>query len=71
MNIQDKVIILYSTGCPKCRVLESKLNAKSIQYIKNDNVDEMIAKGLTETPCLEVDGEMMTFAQAVSWVNNH
>lgn len=62
-------VALYTTGCPKCRVLESKLDAKHINYARVEDVDLMLAKGMTVTPCLEVDGDMMDFASAVSWVN--
>ena len=35
-------VILYSTGCPKCRVLKTKLDKKNINYIENNDVEEMI-----------------------------
>lgn len=62
-------IKLYSTGCPKCKVLKAKLNQKSIQFCEvNDTVD-MLARGITEVPVLEVDGVTMLFKEAVEWVN--
>lgn len=63
------MIILYSTGCPKCKVLEAKLNAKGIQYSTVTDVDLMIAKGLNLMPVLEVNGQLLDFALAVEWVN--
>ena len=33
--------ILYSTHCPKCNVLEKKLNSKSIQYTIIDDIEEL------------------------------
>lgn len=64
-------IILYSTHCPKCIVLENKLKEKGIEYIENNDVDEMISKGWRSAPILEVDGEGLKFKEAVDWVNNY
>lgn len=64
MNIR-----LYSTGCPRCHVLESKLNSKNISFELFDDKDKMIDMGLTNVPILEVDGDMMDFKSAVKWVN--
>ena len=61
--------ILYSTGCPKCKVLESKLAQKNIDYIVDDDIDVMISKGIESVPVLEVNGEMMNFKSAVDYVN--
>ena len=63
------MIVLYSTDCPKCKVLEAKLNAKGIQYSTVTDVDLMIAKGLNLMPVLEVNGQLLDFALAVEWVN--
>ena len=34
------MVILYSTGCPKCQVLKSKLDSKNISYELFDNKDK-------------------------------
>ena len=64
------MITLYSTGCPKCKVLIMKLNKKGVQYVINNNVDEMLEKGLLSAPYLEVDGTMYNFTEANTWINN-
>lgn len=62
--------ILYSTGCPKCEVLKRKLGDKGISYIENNNVDEMLAMGIETVPVLKVDGELLSYTQAIKWINN-
>lgn len=62
--------VLYSAGCPKCKVLKGKLSAAGIQYIEVSSVEKMIEMGFDSVPILEVDGERMDFAAAVSWINN-
>ena len=62
-------IILYSTGCPRCKVLETKLKEKNISYTYIDDLDTMEAKDIYAVPCLEVDGALMDFKEAVDWVN--
>lgn len=61
-------IILYSTGCPQCSIIERKLEIKGIEYVKNTNVDEMLALGIDEVPVLSVNGELMNYKQIVDWL---
>ena len=66
-----KKIIFHSSHCPKCKVLEMKLQKKGIQYEENNDIDVMIAKGLTMAPALEVDGKMLDFVAANEWINKY
>ena len=61
-------VILYSTGCPKCRVLKQKLDNKGVVYTENNSVDDMLKLGIMEAPVLTVNGERMNFTQAISWL---
>lgn len=62
-------IILYSTGCPKCKILKKKLEDKNIDYVENDNIETMISLGIEQVPVLSVDNKLFQFAEAVKWVN--
>ena len=62
-------VVLYSTHCPKCSVLEKKLSSSNIDYDIVTDEDFMIEKGFTSVPMLEVDGEIMDFKAAVEWIN--
>lgn len=62
-------VILYSTNCPKCNVLEKKLEQKNIKFELETNQEVMINKGFMSAPMLEVDGEIMDFIKANDWVN--
>ena len=62
-------IILYSTGCPKCKVLVAKLNAKNIKYNTVSDVGIIRSKGISTVPVLEVNGTIMDFKTAVEWIN--
>lgn len=62
-------IVLYSTDCPKCKVLKQKLAEKGIVFVENNSVDEMLSMGFSESPMLVVDGEVMDFPAAVDWIN--
>ena len=65
------MITLYSTHCPKCNVLEKKLEKKGIEFELNDKFDvqELINKGFSTAPILQVDDEYMTFEKANKWLN--
>lgn len=61
-------IILYEHGCPRCKVLKSKLDQKNIKYETVNDIELMQEKGFLEAPKLEVDGVVMGFKEAVDWV---
>lgn len=63
------MIILYSTNCPKCKILEQKLKSNNIEYVEFTDVDKMIEMGFSMMPMLEVDGVIMDFGTANKWVN--
>lgn len=65
MNVQ-----LYSNGCPRCNVLEQKLNQKEVSYTVVHDVEIMKSKGFYQVPMLEVDGKVMDFKNANDWINN-
>jgi glutaredoxin len=62
------MVVLYSTGCPKCTVLKKKLQAKNIEFTEINDVDTMLKMGLDEVPVLKVDNKIMPFKKAVEWV---
>ena len=62
-------IVLFSTKCPRCNVLEKKLQQKNISYEEVNDVDIMEEKGFLTAPMLEVDGEIMDFKEANDWIN--
>ena len=64
-------IVLYSTNCPRCSVLEKKLTQLGVKYRLNTNVEEMIALGMTQAPMLSVEGELLDYKAANEWLKNY
>ncbi len=62
-------VILYSTHCPKCCILEKKLKEKNISYEEINDIEVMKEKGYLAVPVLEVDGTSMDFKMANEWIN--
>lgn len=63
-------IVLYSTHCPRCSVLEKKLKKKQLHYTEITDVNEMTKIGLKSAPALQVDGgKLMNFQEANNWIN--
>lgn len=61
-------MILYSTGCPKCKILKEKLDSLHIDYTICDDMDLMISKGFMSVPVLEIKNKIMTFNEAIKWL---
>jgi glutaredoxin len=62
-------IKLYTTHCPQCKVLETKLNRKSIDYSTCDDINEMKQLGFKSAPVLKVGDKYYGFSEAIKWVN--
>lgn len=65
------MITLYTTHCPKCRVIEKKLAQKNIQYIEVSDINEMQKLGFQSAPMLKVDDKLYNFSDANRWIMNY
>ena len=63
------MITLFSTGCPKCKVLKKKLDEKHIQYNIENDINKMLALNITQVPMLMIDDKLYNFTESVSWSN--
>lgn len=61
-------ITLYTSGCPKCKILKQKLDEKNITYEICSDVNLMISKGFKTVPLLEVDEIIMDYMAAINYV---
>ena len=64
-----KNIVLFSSGCPKCKVLKQKLDDRKIEYEVSEDFDELIEQNLQTVPVLKVNGEYYQFGEAIKVVN--
>lgn len=64
----ENVIKLYQHGCPNCLRLKKKLDDKGIEYENITDKKVMISLGFDTAPKLEVDGVIMSFKEAMKWV---
>lgn len=62
-------IILYTTHCPKCMVIEKKLQQKNIPFNSCEDVSTLVDRGFKQAPILFVDGQYLEFGDAVKWIN--
>lgn len=62
------MIILYSTGCPKCKILKQKLDEQNIEYTICSDVELMKEKGFTTVPMLEIDGKIYSYIEAMNYI---
>ena len=63
------MIILYSTGCPKCQVLRKKLEKANIDFNICKDTDTMKEKNINSVPALEVNGTLYSFKDAAELIN--
>lgn len=63
------MIILYSQGCPKCKILEQKLHQKNIVFDISEETDKLAELGFMTLPVLQINEDYLDFGSAVKWVN--
>lgn len=63
------MITLYSTHCPRCRILEEKLDDKGIEYTIVTDIEEMSKLNIMSVPVLKINDKLLPFKEANDWVN--
>ena len=63
-------IYFYTIDCPACNVLEQKLIRKGVEFEKVSDLNTLREKGLEVFPVLEVENKMLSYSEAIKWVNN-
>ncbi len=63
-------VILYTTHCPKCNILEKKMQIAGINYTVSEDVQKMLELGFKSAPVLTVDNEPYLFKEACLWVDD-
>lgn len=63
---------LYSTDCPRCKVLKKKLEEKNIQYTEINSLATMQELNIQSIPMLLIDDTppLLNFMEALKWMNN-
>ena len=61
-----KKVILYSMGCPKCKMLKVKLEKAGIEFEECSDIEEMKRLNMLSMPQLSVDGKIYNFSEAVA-----
>ena len=64
------MLVLYTNGCPRCKVLEMKLGNARVEFVKCEDIQELINKGFKTAPMLEVDGQLFDFNAAIDYINS-
>lgn len=64
------MVIMYTTHCPQCKVLEKMLDDKKIEYTQIADINTMKSKGIQSVPYLEIDGVLKNFKESMEWIRN-
>lgn len=67
-DIIDKRVILYSTGCPMCDVLKTKMDEAGIAYQECNSLEDMEKLNITAVPVVDNGEELLSFREAIEWV---
>ena len=62
-------VVMYSTGCPRCNILKSKLDANGVEYEVCDDIEKMESLGIISVPVLGVDDELLGFTDAIQKIS--
>lgn len=62
-------VVFYSTNCPKCNVLKTKLDQKGVDYETSYDIQPVIDHGFMSAPVLQIEDEWLDFSSAIKRVN--
>ena len=63
-------LVMYTTHCPQCNVLSKKLKQKNLSFVEVEDVTVMRELQISAVPALQVNGAILNFKEAVSWINS-
>jgi len=63
-------MIVYTTGCPKCRILEKKMMLKKLHYTVSSDIDVLVKENILTVPVLYVNGRYLKFEDAIQYINS-
>lgn len=64
-------IILYSTHCPQCMILENLLKKANISYVEENDANKMIEMGFVSVPMFQVGDQIMNMKEAMAWIKEY
>lgn len=67
----ESKVILYTTHCPMCRGLRTKLDNYGIKYEICEDTEVMLTKGYRHLPVLEVNGQPLNTKEAFRWAEEN
>lgn len=59
------MITLYSTGCPKCNILDGRLTKDKIEFTISNNIEKLVEMGFQNAPVLQIDDNFMSYEDAM------
>ena len=65
------MIKFLTTHCPRCSVLQKKMDAAAIKYEIIEDEETIKSYGIDFVPALVIDNEVLDFSAAIKWVNNY
>ena len=68
--MDNSKIVLYSTHCPKCKVLETKLQQKGVKYTEINDISELVERGFKSAPILRIGEQYLEFSDAIKYINS-
>ena len=64
-------IIFYTTNCPKCKVLKTKMDKVKLSYEICEDVQRMLELNIQTTPALQINDSILDFGQAIKWLKEN
>ena len=64
-------IIFYTTNCPKCKVLKTKMDKVKLSYEVCKDVQRMLDLNIQTAPALQINNSILNFGQAIKWLKEN
>ena len=64
-------IILYSTGCTRCKLVKQMLDVHHVEYTEITDRQIIEEKDFDSVPVLEADGKCMEYSELLTWLEQN
>ena len=67
----EQHIILYSTDCPRCKLVKQMLDIHHVPYTEITDKQAILDRDFDSVPMMDVNGKMMDYSGILTWLEQN
>lgn len=67
----EQHIILYSTDCPRCKLVKQMLDIHHVPYTEIADKQVILDKDFDSVPVMDINGKIMDYSGILTWLKQN